>query len=237
TYEELQKLDKAKSEFISIASHQLRTPLAAMKGYISMIVDENYGPISSQIKTKLQNVFLSNERLIKMVNDLLNVSRIESGRIDLDIRATPIEDIIKGVVEILKLQAENKKLDLVWKKPANALPKALIDPDKTRDIILNIIDNAIKYTQKGRVEVSAKAKSNSVLISITDTGEGMSEDEIAKMFKSFSRGAAGNQLFTEGMGLGLYIARQFTEMQKGKIWAQSPGKGKGSIFFIELPIK
>jgi signal transduction histidine kinase len=112
----------------------------------------------------------------------------------------------------------------------------MIDPDKTREIILNIIDNAIKYTQEGSVEVKAKAKPNSVLVSIADTGAGMSEEEIAKMFKSFSRGAAGNQFFTEGMGLGLYIARQFTEIQKGKIWAESKGKGAGSTFFIELPI-
>ena len=86
------------------------------------------------------------------------------------------------------------------------------------------------------MEVKARAKPNSVLVSIADTGAGMAEEEIAKMFKSFSRGAAGNEFFTEGMGLGLYIARQFTEMQKSKIWAESPGKGKGSTFFIELPI-
>ncbi len=236
-YVELKKLDDAKSEFISIASHQLRTPLAAMKGYVSMILDESYGPISSQIKTKLQNVFQSNERLIKMVNDLLNVSRIESGRIELNIQETAIEEVITGVVEILKLQARNKKLDLLWKKPVKSLPKALIDPDKTREIILNIVDNAIKYTRKGSVEISAKAGQDSILVVISDTGEGMSGEEIAKMFKSFSRGAAGNQFFSEGMGLGLYIARQFTDIQKGKIWAKSEGKGKGSTFFVELPIK
>jgi signal transduction histidine kinase len=236
-YVELKKLDTAKSEFISIASHQLRTPLAAMKGYLSMILDENYGPITARIKTKLQNVFLSNERLIRMVNDLLNVSRIESGRAELNIEETSVEDIIKGAVDILKLQAKDKKLHLIWEKPDKTLPKILVDADKTREIILNIIDNAIKYTQEGDVKVTAKAKQDSVLIKIADTGAGMSEEEIAKMFKSFSRGSAGNQFFTEGMGLGLYIARQFTDMQHGKIWAESDGKGKGSTFFLELPTK
>jgi signal transduction histidine kinase len=235
-YVELKKLDKAKSEFISIASHQLRTPLAAMKGYISMILDESYGPVGGQVKTKLQNVFFSNERLIHMVNDLLNVSRIESGRVEMAFQETAIEDVISSVIDILKLPAQNKKLKLIWEKPKTALPKAYIDPDKTREIILNIIDNAIKYTPQGKIEIKAKAKTNFISVSVSDTGAGMSEEEIGKMFKSFSRGSAGNQFFTEGMGLGLYIAQQFIDMQHGKIWAESPGKGKGSTFFVELPL-
>ena len=236
TYEELKKLDMAKSEFISITSHQLRTPLTAVKGYISMILDGTYGNLPESVKEKLQNVFQSNERLIRLINDLLNVSRIESGKIELNLQKISIEDIISNVIDILKNEAKHKKISIKWDKPKKPLPKIVVDPDKVREIILNIADNAVKYTQEGEVRVSVKTIGGSLLIIISDTGAGLSRDEINKMFRSFSRGSAGSQHFTEGVGLGLYIARKFIELHQGKIWVESEGKGKGSKFYIALPI-
>ncbi len=247
-YEELKVLDKAKSEFVAITSHQLRTPLTAIKGYISMILEGTYGKLDEKVKLPMEKVYKSNERLIKLINDLLNVSRIESGRIEMKLEKLSVEEIIAGVMEELKNAAKEKNLYLKFEKPKTPLPKILADEDKIRQVILNVVDNAIRYTERGGVEIKleienpapAKIRYGAGLklkIIVSDTGVGMTRYELSKIFESFSRATAGTQFYTEGVGLGLYIARKFVEMHNGKIWAESKGKGKGSTFYIELPIK
>jgi signal transduction histidine kinase len=235
-YEELKALDRAKSEFVSIASHQLRTPLSAIKGYISMILEDSYGKLVDRVKTPLENVYKSNERLINLVNDLLCISRIESGKIELELEKSSIEEIVTGVVDDLKITAEKKKLYLKLERPTKLLPKIMLDKDKMRQAILNLVDNAIKYTQKGGITINIKIIDSKFQILIKDTGGGMSKEDLVKLFESFSRGIVGSQSYTEGTGLGLYIAKKFVEMHNGKIWAESPGLNKGSTFYIELPI-
>lgn len=238
-YKELERLDKAKSEFISIASHQLRTPLTAIKGYISMILEGIYGQMSEKVKKPMENVYKSNERLIKLINDLLSVSRIESGKLEMDFQMVLPSEIITSCVEELKIQAKNKKIGLKWEEPPRqeALPRISIDRDKMRQVILNIIDNAIKYTERGEVRIKCQIMGGKYRIVIADTGAGMTKEEASYLFESFSRGKAGTELCAEGAGLGLYIAKKFVEMHGGKIWATSLGKGKGSTLYIELPIK
>ncbi len=234
---ELKKLDVSKTEFISIASHQLRTPLTAIKGYLSMVNDGTYGKLPDIAKEKLKNVFESNERLIRLVNDLLNVSRIETGKMGLEKNEIKVEDFIQQITRDLSINARKKKLYLKFTKPKEKLPKISVDESKLRQVVLNIVDNAIKYTKTGGITLSAeKTKDNFILIEITDTGEGMGEQDLSKIFERFSRGNAGNWMHAEGAGLGLYIAKQFTEMHDGKIWAESEGEGKGSKFCIKLPI-
>ena len=235
-YEKLERLDKAKSEFISIASHQLRTPLSAIKGYLSMVLEESYGKYSKKIKKPLENVYASNERLIKLVNDLLSISRIEAGKIELEKEKSLIQDIVVGVIDELKIVAQKKKIYLKIKKPDQGLPIIIVDKNKLRQVFLNIIDNAIRYTEKGGITVSFKVIDHYLIIIIADTGEGMSKEEVSKIFETFSRGKAGARFWTEGAGLGLYIAKKFIEMHKGKVWAESEGKNKGSVFYIELPV-
>jgi signal transduction histidine kinase len=239
-YEEVDRLSKAKSEFISIASHQLRTPLTAIKGYISMLIEGTYGAVPKIAKKPLENVYESNERLINLVNNLLDISRIEAGRMEFEPEEAQIEDIIESVVAELKITADQKKLYLKYDKPAQFLPKLLLDKDKIRQVFLNLINNSIKYTNQGGITIKIKNQTdikNTILITISDTGEGMTKEDLAKLFESFSRGSVGVQLSAEGAGLGLYIARKFVEMHKGKIWAESEGKGKGSTFYVELPTK
>jgi signal transduction histidine kinase len=246
-YEEVDKLSRAKSEFISIASHQLRTPLTAIKGYISMLIEGTYGKVGEKAVPPMEKVYQSNERLIKLVNDLLNVSRIESGTLRIDLHKTSLEKIISSVIDELRIKANEKNLYLKWQRPERPLPEVTVDPDKFRQVVLNIIDNCIKYTTHGGVTVkiqnlldakrTPRRVASKIQIIISDTGEGMSEDEIEKMFESFSRGKAGEKHWTAGAGLGLYIARKFTEIHGGKVWAESEGEGKGSTFYIELPIK
>ncbi|OHA77265.1 MAG: hypothetical protein A3H01_00555 [Candidatus Wildermuthbacteria bacterium RIFCSPLOWO2_12_FULL_40_9] len=236
-YIELDNLSKAKSEFISIASHQLRTPLTAIKGYISMIIEGSYGKFSDKAKKPLENVYKSNERLVNLVNDLLSISRIESGKMKFEPEPASIEEIIEDVIFDLRINAEKKNLYLNFEKPAMPLPNIQLDKTKTRDIILNLVDNAIKYTNDGGIAIKLKIQNSNLKIEIKDTGEGMEKYEIEKIFESFSRGTVGIKAFTEGAGLGLYIARKYAEMHGGRVWAESEGKGKGSTFIVEVPAR
>jgi len=235
--EEIERISRAKSEFISIASHQLRTPLTVVKGYISMVLEGTYGKLGGKVKRPMENVYKSNERLIRLVNDLLSISRIEAGKMELKLEKISLGEIIKSVIDELKIKARKKNIYLKWERPKKALPKILIDRDKIRQVILNVIDNGIRYTNDGGVTIRLKVKNGRLTTVISDTGGGMAKHELSKLFESFSRGLTGSRLYTEGAGLGLYIARRFVEMHKGKIWAESKGSGKGSTFYIELPIK
>ena len=234
--QEIEKIDKAKSEFISIASHQLRTPLTAVKGYISMILEGTYGQLAEKQVRPLENVYQSNERLIKLVNDLLNLSRLDAGKIEFSPELNSLEEMVSDIIEELRINAEKKGLYMKMVKSLKPLPKIMVDQDKLRQVILNIIDNAIKYTNKGGITIELKKLDGEEEIKVSDTGEGMTKKEIESLFQMFSRATAGTQLHTEGAGLGLYVARQFIEMHGGKIWAESPGKSKGSTFYIRLPI-
>jgi len=233
---ELKRLDAAKSEFLSIASHQLRTPLTAVKGYISLILEGTYGTIAKKLQRPIKNVYDSNERLIRLVNDLLSLSRIESGKMELNIEETDLEKMAQSVLNELKIKAEQKNLELIFKEPAQPFGLVFVDSEKIRNVILNLVDNSIRYTEKGSITISAAQKNNKLLLTVQDTGVGMTKEGITKLFESFTRGQAGVNLSSEGAGLGLYIAKQFVKMHKGKIWAESPGKGQGSTFHIELPI-
>ena len=241
---ELEKLDKAKSEFISIASHQLRAPLTTIKGYVSMLVEGSYGKLTKKSKESLQNVYQSNERLIRLVNDLLDISRIETGKIEMVLKKTSLENIISSIVEEMAPQAKKKNIFLEFRKPQKFLPEITIDSDKIRQVVLNLIDNAVKYTGTGGIIIGIdyqksgnKNDGDKIIIKVKDTGEGIDKQDLPKLFESFSRGQTGSRLFTEGAGLGLCIARKFIELHGGKIWAESKGRGGGSAFYVELPIK
>jgi len=235
--QELKRLDKAKSEFVSIASHQLRTPLTAIKGYLSLVLDGTYGTIEQKFVKPIQRVYDSNERLIRMVNDLLSLSRIESGKIKYNPEPVQITEVVESLIEELSIKIEQNKLELNLLKPAHPIPAIIADKEKVRNILLNIIDNSIRYTRQGSITISIESVGKIMHITVQDTGEGMNQEEIKGLFQSFSRGQAGKKLSTEGAGLGLYIARKFVEMHNGKIWAESAGKGKGSAFHFELPVR
>ena len=236
-YKELKKLDVAKSEFIAMASHQLRTPLSIVKGYVSMLMEGSYGEAPERFKKPLQNVFSSNERLVKIINDLLDISKIELGKTEVSKEKVQLESLIDSVVNELMPEAENKGIDLKWEKPEKPLPKIEIDPLKINQVIACVVDNAIKYTKKGGVVIKTEKLKSKIRIIISDTGAGMSKDERNKIFESFTRGTAGINLWVQGTGLGLYLAKKYVQLHKGKIWAESPGRGKGSTFYIELPVK
>ncbi len=244
--DKLHQLDKAKSEFISIASHQLRTPLTAIKGFVSLLLEGTYGEVSETQKTALEKVYISNERLVQLVEDLLNISRIESGRMEFDFQEAQIEDLIDEAVSTLDLSAKAKGLYLEWKKPKKLSQKIKIDITKIKEVISNMVDNSIKYTQRGGVTVrvenggffdhNAMEQKNTVRVIVSDTGIGMDKEDIENIFNKFVRGKEISHYHTDGTGLGMFIAKKVTEAHQGKIWAESAGKEKGSRFILELPV-
>jgi len=234
--EKLKKLDSAKSEFISIASHQLRTPLTIIKGYISMVMEGNFGPVPAKIAEALKKVYDSNERLILLVENLLNISRIESGNLQFDFKETDLEELAISAIDELADTARKRNNHLVYKPAAQKLPSVIVDAGKIRHVILNLLDNAIKYSEKSEIIVKLSAEKDRIVFSVTDEGIGMDNEDIAGLFKKFYRGNVSPLIYTEGTGLGLYVAKQMVEAHKGRIWAKSGGHNKGTSFYFSLPL-
>jgi signal transduction histidine kinase len=234
--EELRRSDEAKTEFISIVSHQLRTPLNAIKGYLSLFLEGIYGKLDAEKRQPMGRLYRSSERLIHLVNDLLGISRIQMGKIALDLGDVDLCEVVKSVVEELGVVAEEKGIELHASCPSSGVPLVSGDKQKLRDSVLNVVDNAIRYTDKGSVEVSLRRESNDIIVRVKDTGPGIDPDEARTLFESFKRGQVGRKHWTEGSGLGLYIAKEFVNLHGGAIWAESRGLGQGSSFFIRIPL-
>lgn len=232
--EELQRLDRAKSDFISIASHQLRTPLTAIKGFTSMILEGSYGKLTDTLKDKLEKIFESSERLIKLVNDLLDLSHMEGGKMEFNFAKVDFDAMVKSVVEELEPNAQKKNLKFTWRTPDKEFwVKA--DEQKLRQVVMNLIDNAIKYTQQGSVEVLLERQDGQAVMAVKDTGIGLAPGEAEHLFQKFVRGSEASHYHTEGAGVGLYVARQLIEAHQGEVWVESKGEGQGATFFIKLP--
>ncbi len=231
----LKQLDTAKSEFLSIASHQLRTPISAVKGYLSMLLEGDFGKLQPQQSKIITDVFESSSRLARLINIFLNVSRIESGRFKLSLASTDMNQIVEGVVKELQQQAKIKNLKLIVDLPKK--PTVItVDSDKIREVILNLIDNAIKYTQSGSITISQELRAKEYQFQTKDTGMGILAEEVGGLFKKFVRGTGVAQVNTQGSGLGLYIAQRVVAEHGGKIWVESDGVGKGSTFQFTIPV-
>ena len=235
--EKVEELSRAKSEFMSIASHQLRTPLSVIKGYVSLLEENSFGVITEKQKEVLGKVFRTNEDMIAMVNDLLNVTRAEEGRLQYSFEKTDLCELIERAAKNLELPAKEKGLTLEY--DLSSRPVFInADKDKLTQVISNLIDNATKYTEKGGIKITVVVdKVNDIVtVSVADTGLGIGQEEMKHLFESFTRGKAGKKSWNKGSGMGLYIARQFMQAHRGRIWPESAGEGQGSTFFVELPL-
>jgi signal transduction histidine kinase len=234
--QELKRLDKAKSEFVSIASHQLRTPITAAKGYISMIMEGDYGRLPKNIAKPLDIVLKNNDRLIELINNLLNLSRIEGGRFIYEWTEVDLRDLINDVAAIITPQAKAKGLSVIVSLPDQpALIRA--DKEKMRQLVMNITDNSVKYTNKGSINLTLRKdpKAKTLIYTVKDTGIGIAASDLPFLFQKFTRGTGSSVMHTQGTGLGLYVAKKVAEEHKAKVWAESPGEGKGSTFTLEIP--
>jgi len=238
SHEELKKLDEAKSQFVLITQHHLRTPLSIMKGYVSMLLEGSYGKMNEEFIKPLKGFQISTDNLIKLVNEFLDISQLQVGSQILSPQEAQIEDLIQEIIQELKPEADKKRIYLEIEKPTEPLPKVNIDRAKVKAALFNVIDNGMKYTPSGGVKVRFKTTDSKLKIIIQDTGIGMTKEDIDTLFtRFFSRGKEAKKVFATGRGIGLYMAERIIKAHQGRVWAESPGKDKGSTFYIELPIK
>jgi signal transduction histidine kinase len=268
---QLRKIDEQKSEFVSLASHRIRGPLATIKGYSSMVSEGDFGEITPAQKEAVQTIFQSTENLVTIVGDYLDISSIEQGKMQYAFSIFNLEDLVKEVVESYKPMISKAGLNFSYRTTAerhvkeddpgiihsiltapqkesykvisaNFKPDKWIvnaDKGKIRQVISNIIDNSIKYTPHGHVNIELKQVTGidnilSLELVVSDTGVGIHPDVIPKLFQKFTRAPDASKTNIIGTGLGLYVAKEIIEAHHGDIWATSPGLDKGSAFHIRL---
>src|SRR3989344_1335423 len=234
---DLVKLDEARSEFISLAGHQLRAPLTVIKGYTSMLKEGSFGEISKKVSEALERVFISANNLTKLVSDLLDLSRIESGKIKYEFKNIYLEDVVEKVLKELEEVSKEKRIAIEFKNENNKTFSVFGDADKLYEVVMNLLDNALKYSKTSPIAVTLKPRSKRLALAVADKGMGIPPDEMPKLFIKFGRTEIAKKERPEGMGLGLYFIKRIVNDHKGRIWAESAGLEKGSTFFVELPAK
>lgn len=236
--QKLQLLDRLKDDFVSIASHELRTPMTAIRSYAWMALNRSDMPLSQTLEKYITRILISTERLINLVNDMLNVSRIESGRVEINPEPVDLKLLVKDIVdEVYFSKSEDKRVEfVVAEKPA---PKIFADPEKLRQVFLNLVGNSLKFTPAGgRITFDFFSDGQTVEISVTDTGVGISKEDAGKLFHKFSRldSSYTAAATSGGTGLGLYISKNLVELMHGTIKVCSEGLGKGTTFTVTLPV-
>ncbi len=231
----LKELDQAKTEFLSIATHQLRSPITVIRGYAENLRDGTYGALSNDAMNAATHIAERGRALANVVDDYLNVSRIELGRMQYQFQTADLQAVVSGVVEEFMPIAKAAKLNLSFGTDGRGPYVAKLDLGKIAQVVSNLLDNAIKYTPGGSVRVElSRAQQGQLLLSVQDTGRGMDATAIKNLFQKFTR-AVDVQSSISGTGLGLFVASQLIAAHGGRIWAESKGKDAGSTFFVQLP--
>ncbi len=234
----LHQLDKLKDDFVSVASHELRTPMTAIRSYAWMALHKSDVPLSEKLEKYLIRVLISTERLINLVNDMLNVSRIESGSIEISPEPVDLLLLIKDIVdEVYYSKAREKVIQFVVLE--KKIPKVFADPEKLRQVLLNLVGNSLKFTPDGgKIVFDFFSDGKLVETSVSDTGVGISKEDMSQLFHKFGRldNSYTASATSGGTGLGLFISKNLVELMHGRIWVVSEGLGKGSTFNVSLPV-
>jgi len=230
-------VEKIKTEFVSLAAHQLRTPLSAIKWTLKMLLDGDLGGITSEQAEFIEKTYQSNERMIALINDLLDITRIEEGRYLYQPTLADFEKVASSTADFCKELAARKKINIIFNKPEIRLPRISMDVEKVGLVVQNLLENAIKYTPAGgKVEISMgyDKDKKEIIFSVKDSGVGIPADQQPRVFTKFFRAANVMRMDTEGSGLGLFISKNIIEAHGGKIWFESKG-GQGATFYVALP--
>ncbi len=236
TVERLKELDILRSAFLANMSHELRTPLNSILGFTEVILQGIDGPLTEPMEQDLGVVYKNGKHLLNLINEVLDMAKIESGKMNLLFETTDLWEIINDVIITTTPLAAEKSLEILFS--TDKAEKLTVEADQVRfqQVMLNIMGNAIKFTEKGKISINAHRSHENVLISVRDTGLGIPEDYLEAIFESFQQVDTSTTRKAGGTGLGLPISKHLIEMHGGKLWAESEGEGKGSVFFIELPI-
>ncbi len=231
----LEEMSRHKSQFLANMSHELRTPLNSIIGYTKLILDGVEGDINEEQQKDLHIVYTNSEHLLELINGLLDLSRIETGKTVLSYEEFTISDLLPEAISIVEQLAREKELTLTH-SVAPEIDQLNADRAKIKQVLINILGNAIKFTNKGSVKLNVAENDNDFIFSVTDTGIGMKKEDLEAIFDSFKQVGPAQIAGYEGTGLGLAISKQFVEMHGGRIWAESE-PGKGSTFTFTLPKK
>lgn len=236
---EAKLLERSKDEFFSIASHELRTPLTAIRGNTALIEQMYMDKINDKdFSEMISDIHESSKRLIEIVNDFLSMSRLELGKMKFNIESFDISQLIHEVIAEYQTTGSIKMLSLTFNDPGFAVPKVVADRNRTKEVLINLVGNAIKFTDKGGVTIDVTQNNNLIKVRVTDTGKGISESGKNILFKKFQQAADSiyTRNATQGTGLGLYISRLMVEKMEGEIGLERSELEKGSTFFFTLPI-
>ena len=236
--ENLKQLDVLKDEFVSLASHELRTPMTAIKSYLWMALSGQGGALTEKEKYYLQRSYNSVDRLIKLVNDMLNISRIESGRLTINIKSVDMNQLVSEVIEEISPRAKELGVNIDINEQGS-IPQVLADPDKIKEVVYNLVGNSLKFTPKdGKITISFIQKDTMLETQVHDTGSGIEVEDIPKLFHKFGMlpGTYVANQPASGTGLGLYITKSIVELHEGKIWVTSEGRDKGTTFTFSLKV-
>jgi signal transduction histidine kinase len=232
---ELERASKAKSDFLASMSHELRTPLNAILGFNELILGEIYGEVSDDLKVPLTDIQSSGKHLLRLINNVLDLSKIEAGRMELALGDYSVQDTVMSVLTGLRPLATQKGLDLVSAVPDD-IPLARGDAGRIAQCLMNLVGNALKFTQQGRIEVGVDLRGDDLHYRVTDTGTGIAEDRLEAVFAEFRQADATIAGQFGGTGLGLSITKKFVELHGGRIWVESE-LGKGSTFSFTIPLR
>lgn len=249
---ERKKNEEAQKEFVSLASHQLRTPLTTIKLASDALIKKDLNLSQGKEKKFLDKIFDSSEGMIKLVEDLLNVSRLEAGHLKPELEPTQLEAFIQGIIDEVKILAEAAKCHFTLKSPKEKLPKVQIDPGLMKQVVHNLLTNAVRYSPDGGCEIvvalelknsetekqkNRETNGSYVVVSVKDNGIGIPKEDHHRVFDKFFRSQNAKKREVGGTGLGLYLAKMITEDHGGKIWFKSGGKGQGTTFYVIIPLK
>jgi len=230
-------VEQIKTEFVTLAAHQLRNPLSSLKWNIKMLLDGNFGEMTKEQKKAVEKAYGSNEKMIRLVNSLLNVAQIEEGKYLSNLALYDIGDLTNSVLENYKEMIDEKKLKVQFQRPKKELPKVMLDKEKMTIAVSNLVDNALRYAKsKSRIVISIKAGIKKIEFQIQDSGLGIPQNQQNKIFTKFFRATNVLKIDIRGIGLGLYISKNIIEAHGGKIWFESK-QDKGSTFYFTIPVK
>jgi signal transduction histidine kinase len=233
--EDLEIASQHKNQFVANMSHELRTPLAAILGYAELIQEGFYGALPEKSMNALTRIRSNGKHLLGLINTVLDIAKIESGQFTLNMSEYAIESVVETVRAATESLAQNKKLTLTTSVD-KSLPVGLGDEQRLTQVLLNLVGNAIKFTDTGEVSIAAGARNGHFAVSVTDTGPGIPLDQKERIFEQFHQVDSSNTKAKGGTGLGLAIAKQIVEMHGGRIWVEST-LGKGSTFQMEIPAR